>query len=244
MRIYAHTQTQRRHALKHVHMRAFYTRTRTRTRIRMHTHTKNTREEGRRAQYPPCKTHVKQRVKQPHIQNTLARHQDTRIHRYPPSCAIKTRTGGVAPYTARAPPAHRARSGAPTMSRATARLLPVSLSRRAPSQPPLRPRAAPARRGDRQAAVATQTHNDVHTHAGRRARTHAHEHAPTTGAPTSLGDGYCGRRARGREQVPARTTHTRESRGHLRHVTRAGASRWVPARTTNLPYASSARRVA
>jgi hypothetical protein len=167
-------------------------------RIRMHTHAKphaNRAVERARPFFARANT----RVRQPHIHNTLVlkhgtkTHANTpltedartiarpRIHRYPPPRAIKTRRRRSTLHSTRAP-AHCARSGAPAMSQRHHTIVPGVTQSRA--QPPLRP----ALRGEPSgvtsifcicicivfpAAVATQTHNDVHSQAGRRAHARA-----------------------------------------------------------------------
>ena len=150
-------------------------------RIRMHTLTReSTRERGHASARDPS-TPATTRVKQPHIHNTRT-------------------IASTAIHAARAPPPTAPAPAHQRYPRATARLRPVSVRRRAPShpcaQPPLLPRAAQARRGEPSGASRNAgTH--PRTHPRRPPRTRARDRVRAYQVVYSVGAGYGGRREAG-----------------------------------------------
>ena len=85
-----HTKTPQARTEAHTHARILHEDTHAHARIRMHTHTrKHTRAKGQASATRLVYARANTRVTQPHVQNTLERQRDPRIHRYPPPRAIK-----------------------------------------------------------------------------------------------------------------------------------------------------------
>ncbi len=154
MRIHAHTHKPSRHVLKHVHMRKFYTRTRTRTRMRAyactHSREKTHAKEGRRARGTLLRPRKHTRKA-----TTQTQYSHDSIHRYPrarPRPARPLRRTNDIP----APP-HDCVQFQSVVAR----------------EPPLRPRAAQARRGDRSVRRQSQ-HRHTPTNTTTQATAHTH----------------------------------------------------------------------